>query len=175
MNKPSQISLNFFVFFLLLLLSAVLQSSLFHWIWAGHATLQLAICVITYVCLYRKPLEAFIFTLLASYCLGLCSSMLQSVAVFGGVCLFIFNQGVRSQIYNSGPVHFSWTALSNILVFHVSTWLVSSIFESSAPLLRPLDWCLEILFTALVVRSLYGFFIKVDQKTKRLEVGELEK
>ncbi len=175
MNKPSQVAFNFTAFLLLLLLAITLQTSLFHWILGGRPTLQIAILIITYICLYRSPVEALIFTVIGSYCLGLASTMLQSVAVFGGMCIFIVDQVIKKQVYSSGSVHFTWTALCNILIFHASTWIVTSVFESFPPQLRPMDWILEVLITALVTKIMYRFFIVLDQKTKRIEIGELER
>jgi hypothetical protein len=174
MNKPSQIIFNFIVFFFLLLTAIVLQTSLFHWIITWRSTIQIALVLMTYICLYRGPLEALLFTLLGSYCLGLTSTMLQSVSIFSGMCMFIATQVVKNQIYSSSPVQFTWVALSNIFFFHVVSWVVSSIFEGP-PQLRPLDWILEILITALFTKILFAFFIFVDQKTKRIEVSELER
>jgi hypothetical protein len=135
----------------------------------------MAICIMTYICLYRKSSEALTFVVLGSYALGLLSSMLQSVSVFGGVTLFILNSAIKKQLYNSGPVQFAWTALSNVLLYHISTWLISSLFEGQSPQFRPLDWILELLFTALIVRMLYAFFVFIDHRTKRIEMSELDR
>lgn len=173
MNRPSQIVLNFFVFLSLFLLAASLQTSLFHWLIGEHATIQIALAIVTYICLYRNPPEALLFTILACYMMGLLTTMLQSIGIFAGVCIFLMIQAVRKQVYSSGHVHFTWTALAAIFLFHVITWMTSLIFEPIAPPFRPLSWILEILITALFTRLLYSLFVWLDQKTKRLTISEL--
>lgn len=173
MTRPSWIVTNFFVFFLFFLIAASAQASLFHWMLGYRANIQIALVMITYICLYRDPLEAFLFTCLGCYCLGLMSSMYASTAVFGGVCLFFALRTLRKQVYSSNPVFFTWTALSAILGFHVLTWLTSVLFDSRHLKTNPIDWILEIFITSLFAKSLYLFFIFIDKKTKRYTVTEL--
>lgn len=173
MNKTTQTSINFFIFFVFFLLAVALQSSMFHWIIRGRVTIQIALVILTYICLYRGIYEALLFSFLASYCLGLTSTILQSVSVFAGLSICFFNQTIKKQVYSSGQVHFTRVALGNIFFYHMISYILTMIFDSSPSQFRPLDWLLEALITALFVNMLYKFFIFIDQKTKRIEVSEL--
>ncbi|MBK9293299.1 MAG: hypothetical protein IPM57_02475 [Oligoflexia bacterium] len=174
MNRPSTIIFNFVIYMSMLLLAISLQTSLFHWLIGSRSTIQIALVIVTYICLYRSTTEALLFTFLASYCLGLISTMLQSISVFATMVIFLFTMFVKHQLYTSNTTSFSRVALANILIFHVVSWVASGLFEDTTPQLRPLDWVLEILITALFVKILFIFFQKIDEKTKRLEFSELD-
>jgi hypothetical protein len=173
MTRPSWVIFNFIFFMLLLLLAASLQSSFFHWAIGFRTNIQLVIVIITYICLYREPVEALLFTVISCYLLGLLSTMYSSTHVFAGVCLFLGLRATRKQVYGSNAVHFTWTALGAILAFHVITWLTTSTFDRRRIKPGILDWVLEILITALFTRFLYMLFIFIDKKTKRFTVSEL--
>lgn len=175
MNRPSNIIFNFFIYVFLLLFAITLQTSLFHWLLGLRSTFQFAIVIMTYICLYRNPTEALIFMFFSSYCLGLASTMLQSVSVFSGMFIFIVTVFAKNQFYSSSPAHFSRMALSNIFLFHFVSWLVSTVFENTTPQFRPLDWILEVLMTALFIKILFILFQIIDEKTKRLEFSELDR
>lgn len=173
MNKTTQTSINFFVFFILALLAISLQSSIFHWIIGGRVTIQIAIVMMTYICLNRKLTEALLFSFLVTYCLGLITTVLQPVSVFAGFCLCFFSQAIKKQVYRPGISHFARVALGNIFFYHLISYVVTMITERSPSQFRPLDWLLEVLMTALFVPMLYRFFIFVDLKTKRIEASEV--
>lgn len=173
MNKTSQTAFNFILFFLLFLLATSLQSSLFFWIIRGRATVQVALVILTYICLYRGTYEALLFSFLASYAFSLSTTIPQPVSVFAGLSICFFNQTIKKQMYSSGHVHFTRVALGNIFFYHLIGYILTMIFDNSPHQFRPLDWLLEVLLTSLFVRALYKFFIFIDQKTKRVEVSEL--
>jgi hypothetical protein len=173
MTRPSWIIINFFIFLCILLLAAAMQTSLLHWTIGFRTNIQIVIVIITYICLYREPVEAFLFVIIGCYLLGLLSTMYASAHVFAGVCLFVGLRAMRKQVYSSNAVYFTWTALASILAFHIITWLVVSVFDARKIRPKILDWILEILVTALFSRFLYLFFIYVDKKTKRFTVSEL--
>lgn len=175
MNSTSQKTLSFILYFIFFLFAVILQTSLFHWIIGGRSTVQLAIVIMTYICLYRGKYEAILFSFFASYCLGLMSTMAESVSVFSGLCLYFANRAIKKQFYAPGSTHFLRVAVANVFFFHFISFIVSYIFEPAPPLFRPLDWLLEVLLTALFIKTTYSFFVFVDQKTKRIEVSELER
>jgi len=172
LNKTSWLVLNFSCFVLLVLISASIQSSLFHWVLGWRPTIQLSLVFLVYVCLTRPPIEGFIFVVVTCYCIGLLSVMLTSLNVFNGLCLFVLIQMLRTRVYSPGPVYFTWTALAAVFGFHLIAWL-TSLFEVRPVAPRPLDWLLEVLLTSLFVRLVYTFSLWIDKKTKRLSLSEL--
>jgi len=154
-------------------MAASVQSSLLHWLIGWRATIQVVIVIFTYICLYRSPTEALLFSIVAFFSIGLMSNMLQSVSVFSAICMFLALRTVRTRIYSSSPVHFTWTALGAIFGFHLISWLTAEIFETNPPHAHVLDWVLEVLITSLFVRLLYVIFIWLDRQTKRLTIIEL--
>jgi hypothetical protein len=173
MNRPSWLAANFLIYILLVLVAASMQTSLFHWVLGWKATIQIVLLLLTYICLYREPGEALFFTVLAGYCMGLLSTMMESIAVFGAVCVFIGLRTLRTRVYSPSHVYFTWTGLGSIFSFHIITWLTGVFFETHAPRPRVLDWVLEILMTALFARAVYVFCNWIDVKTKKVSVTEL--
>jgi hypothetical protein len=173
MNRTSWIVTNFAIFLILLLLAAAFQSSLLHWLIGWRATIQIVLVIFTYICLYRAPTEALVFTVLAFFGAGLLSNMLESLAIFSAICVFLALRTVRARVYSSNPVHFTWTALGAIFGFHFISWLTAEVFEPNPPRAMVIDWILEVLLTALFVRLFYASFIWLDRKTKRLTITEL--
>ncbi len=157
----------------LLLIAASVQSSLLHWLLGWRATIQIVLVIFTYICLYRNPPEALLFTFIAFYSIGLMSNILQSVSIFAAVCVFFMLRTIRTRIYSSSPVHFTWSALASVFSFHIISWLTAEIFEPNPPRAHVLDWILEILLTSLFVRLLYVIFIWLDRRTNRLTITEL--
>lgn len=168
MNKTSLIVFNFSVFLIMLWICIALQTSLLPLMLGPRVTIQMALVLITYVCLSREPMEALLFTVISTFSLGLFSTMLESIAIFTGIFLFLALRTLKSLAYSPTPVYFVWTSLAAIFSFHFISWITIAIFDYNAPSPRPLHWLLELLVTALFIRLLYMFFIWVDKRTKRL-------
>jgi hypothetical protein len=176
-NRTSWLIANFLSFMLLLMVSAGLQSSLlhwfFHWMLGWRLTINFALVILVYISLYRNAPEALLFVALGCYVTGLMSVMLASINVFTGVVVFFLVRALRTRVYSSSPVYFTWTALGAIFAFHLIAWITSEAFEAHTPSPHPLDWILEVLMTALVARVVFATCIWLDIKTKRSTAPEL--
>ena len=174
MNRPSWVIWNFVVFLFIFWIFAAFQSSVIHWLLGWHATPQLTIILLTFIALHRRSTEGYLFTFLACYSSGVMSTVLESVNVFAGTCIFLALTAARKQVYQGSPVHFTWSVMAAVFGYHLVMWMTNGIFDSVIPNFFVLDVVSEVLMTALLARVFLAFFIWVDRRTKRVAVGELE-
>ncbi len=173
MNKTTWVVANFLTYVFLVLLAVALQTSVFPWLFGWRANIQVAVVLLTYICLYREPLEGGVFAVLTGYFLGLMSTMMLSISVFSCLCVFLALRTLKTRVYMPGHVYFTWTTLGAIFGFHFFSWLATFFFESQALHFGILNWILEILLTALFTRGLFHFCVWIDKRTKRLTLTEL--